>query len=157
MNLVERVKRILMSPRTEWEVIDTEPTTPAQLYTGYIAPLAAIAPIAQLIGYSVFGISVPFIGTYRVPLGSAITSAIVTYVMALAMPYLLGADHRCPGAHVQRPAQPGPGAEGGGLFEHRQLGSRNLRSDPGLTGPYDSGSLQPVPALSRSTGPDEVS
>ncbi|MDQ3208172.1 MAG: YIP1 family protein, partial [Gemmatimonadota bacterium] len=82
MNLVERVKRILLSPRTEWEVIDTELTTPAQLYTGYIAPLAAIGPIAQLIGYSVFGISVPFVGTYRVPIGSAITSAIVTYVMA---------------------------------------------------------------------------
>jgi len=89
MNLVERVKRILLSPRTEWEVIDTELTTPAQLYTGYIAPLAAIGPIAQLIGYSVFGISVPFVGTYRVPIGSAITSAIVTYVMALAMPFLL--------------------------------------------------------------------
>lgn len=89
MNLVQRVKRILLSPRTEWEVIDTELTTPAQLYTGYIAPLAAIGPIAQLIGYSVFGISVPFVGTYRVPIGSAITSAIVTYVMALAMPFLL--------------------------------------------------------------------
>ena len=89
MNLVERVKRILLSPRTEWEVIDTELTTPAQLYTGYIAPLAAIGPIAQLIGYSVFGISVPFVGTYRVPIGSAITSAIVTYVMPLAMPFLL--------------------------------------------------------------------
>jgi hypothetical protein len=89
MNLVERVKGILLSPRTEWEVIDAESTTPAQLYTGYIAPLAAIGPIAQLIGYSVFGISVPFVGTYRVPIGSAITSAIVTYVMALAMPFLL--------------------------------------------------------------------
>ena len=89
MNLFERVKRILLSPRTEWEVIDAEATTPAQLYTGYIAPLAAIGPIAQLIGYSVFGISVPFVGTYRVPIGSAITSAIVTYVMALAMPFLL--------------------------------------------------------------------
>lgn len=89
MNLVQRVKGILLSPRTEWEVIDAESTTPAQLYTGYIAPLAAIGPIAQLIGYSVFGISVPFVGTYRVPIGSAITSAIVTYVMALAMPFLL--------------------------------------------------------------------
>jgi len=89
MNLVERVKRILLSPRPEWEVIDAESTTPAQLYTGYIAPLAAIGPIAQLIGYSVFGISVPFMGTYRVPLGSAITSAIVTYVLALVGTYVL--------------------------------------------------------------------
>ena len=89
MNIVERVKRILLSPRTEWEVIDAESTTPAQLYTGYIVPLAAIGPIAQLIGYSVFGISVPFMGTYRVPLGSAITSAIVTYVLSLVGTYIL--------------------------------------------------------------------
>jgi Yip1-like protein len=89
MNLVERVKRILLSPRTEWEVIDAEPTTPAELYTRYIAPLAAIGPIAQLIGYSVFGISVPFMGTYRVPIGSAITSAIVTYILTLLGTYVL--------------------------------------------------------------------
>jgi Yip1-like protein len=89
MNLVDRVKRILMSPRTEWQVIDAEVTTPAQLYTGYIVPLAAIGPIAQIIGYSVFGISVPFMGTYRVPIGSAITSALVTYVLSLAATYVL--------------------------------------------------------------------
>ena len=90
MNLVDRAKRILLSPRTEWEVIDNEPTTPAQLFTGYAMPLAAIGPIAQIIGYSVFGISVPFAGHYRVPIGSAITSALVTYVLALVGTYLLG-------------------------------------------------------------------
>jgi len=89
MNLVDRVKRILMSPRTEWQVIDVEATTPAELYTGYIAPLAAIGPIAQIIGYSVFGITVPFMGTYRVPIGSAITSALVAYVLSLAAVYIL--------------------------------------------------------------------
>jgi hypothetical protein len=89
MNLVQRVQRILLSPRTEWEVIDAEPTTPAQLYTGYVMLLAAIGPIAQLIGYSVFGITVPFMGTYRVPIGSAITSAIVTYILTLLGTYVL--------------------------------------------------------------------
>jgi hypothetical protein len=90
MNLVDRAKRILLSPRTEWEVIDNEPTTPAQLFTGYAMPLAAIGPIAQIIGYSVFGISVPFAGHYRVPIGSAIASALVTYVLALVGTYVLG-------------------------------------------------------------------
>lgn len=89
MNLVERVKRILLSPQTEWEVIDTESTTPAQLYTGYIVPLAAIGPIAQLIGYSVFGVGLPLVGTYRVPLGYALTSAIVTFAMTLVSTYVL--------------------------------------------------------------------
>ena len=89
MNLVDRVKRILLSPRTEWEVIDAEQTTPAALYTGYIAPLAAIGPIAQLIGSTVFGIPLPLMGTYRVPLGSALTGAIIGYVLTLVGTYVL--------------------------------------------------------------------
>jgi hypothetical protein len=89
MNLVDRVKRILLSPGTEWEVIDAEPTTAAQLYTGYILPLAAIGPLAQIIGYTVFGIPVPFMGTYHVPIGSAITSRLVAYLLILAGTYVL--------------------------------------------------------------------
>ena len=89
MNLVDRVKRILLSPRTEWEVIDAEQTTPAALYTGYIAPLAAIGPIAQLIGHTVFGIPVPFVGTIRVPFGSALTGAVIGYVLTLVGTYVL--------------------------------------------------------------------
>jgi hypothetical protein len=89
MNLVQRVKGILLSPQTEWQVIDAEPTTAAELYKSYIAPLAAIGPIAQIIGYSVFGITVPFVGTYRVPIGSAITSALIAYILTLAGTYIL--------------------------------------------------------------------
>jgi Yip1-like protein len=89
MNLVDRVKGILLSPKAEWQVIDAEPSTPAELYTGYIMPLAAIGPVAQLIGYSAFGISVPVMGTYRVPIGSAITHALVTYVPNLVATYVL--------------------------------------------------------------------
>ena len=90
MNLVDRVKRILLSPQPEWQVIDGEVTSPGTLYTGYIIPLAAIGPLASVIGYSVFGIRVPFSGTvYRVPLGSAITSAVVSYVLTLVGVYVL--------------------------------------------------------------------
>jgi Yip1-like protein len=90
MNLVERVKNILLMPAKEWEVIDTESTTVAALYTGYILPLAAIGPIAQVIGYSVFGFRMPFGGSvYRVPIGRAFTAAVVSYVLALVGVYLL--------------------------------------------------------------------
>ena len=88
MNLVERVQRILLSPQSEWEVIDAEPTTTAELYTKYIAPLAAIGPVAQFIGFSFFGISLPG-PNYRVPIGTGLTSAIVSYVLALAGTYVL--------------------------------------------------------------------
>jgi hypothetical protein len=88
VNLVERVRRILLMPREEWRVIDAEAETPASLYTGYILPLAAIGPIAQVIGYSVFGVS--FLGTtYRTPLASAVTGAIVTYALTLVGVFVL--------------------------------------------------------------------
>ena len=90
MNLVDRAKRILLGPQAEWEVIDGETTTTSALYTGYILPLAAIGPIAGVIGYSVFGIRVPLTTTvYRTPIGSAITSAIVSYVFTLVAVYVL--------------------------------------------------------------------
>jgi Yip1-like protein len=89
MDLVQRVKQILLFPRTEWQVIEAEPTTTAELYKTYIIPLAAIGPISQIIGYSVFGITVPFVGTYRVPIGSAISGALVAYVLTLAGTYVL--------------------------------------------------------------------
>ena len=46
MDLVGRVKKILLQPKTEWRMIDTERTSTQALYTGYIMPLAAIGPVA---------------------------------------------------------------------------------------------------------------
>ena len=89
MALVDRVKNILLTPRTEWEVIDAEPTTVADLYKGYIIPLAAIGPVAQAIGFSVFGMRLPFLGTYRTPVVTAVTQAVVTFVLTLVMVYVL--------------------------------------------------------------------
>ena len=89
MALVDRVKNILLTPRTEWEVIDAEPTTVADLYKGYIIPLAAIGPVAQAIGFSVFGMRLPFLGTYRTPVVTAITQAVVMFVMMLVGVYVL--------------------------------------------------------------------
>jgi Yip1-like protein len=89
MALMDRVKNILLTPRTEWEVIDAEPATLADLYKGYIIPLAAIGPVAQAIGSSVFGYTVPFIGSYRTPPGAAITGALVTYALTLVGVYVL--------------------------------------------------------------------
>jgi Yip1-like protein len=89
MNLLDRVKRILLSPGAEWPVIEGEQTTVAALYRGYIAPLAAIGPVAHFLGDTVIGIPVPFAGTVRVPVGSAFVSAIVFYVLMLAGTYVL--------------------------------------------------------------------
>lgn len=87
--LVPRVRSILVQPRSEWVVINAEPATMRGLYAGYIAPLAAIGPLASLIGMSVLGVRLPFGGTYRVPFGSAVVSAAVHYATALVATYVL--------------------------------------------------------------------
>jgi len=89
MNLVERVKGILLQPQKEWEVIAGETASTSELYKNYIILLAAIGPVASVIGMSIFGISVPFAGTYRLPLISSFSSAVVQYVLNLVGVYIL--------------------------------------------------------------------
>ena len=89
MALVDRVKNILLSPRTEWQAIDAEPATVSSLYAGYIAPLSAIPVLCRTIGMALIGVSVPFLGNYKTPIGSALTSAVVMYVLGLVAVYVV--------------------------------------------------------------------
>lgn len=79
--LIERVKRILMSPKTEWPVIAAEPRTARDIYFGYVAPLAAIGVIASLIGTTLIGVSVPLLGTVRTPIVAGVVGAILHYLL----------------------------------------------------------------------------
>jgi hypothetical protein len=56
---LERVKRIVLAPKQEWQAIATEATTIPDLYKNYIVILAAIGPVASLIGMSLIGMRVP--------------------------------------------------------------------------------------------------
>ena len=55
MALVDRIKGILLEPRSEWTTIAAEATSVQSLYTGWIMILAAIGPVAMLIGYAELG------------------------------------------------------------------------------------------------------
>ncbi|HSN21518.1 MAG TPA: Yip1 family protein [Usitatibacter sp.] len=85
MNLVERAKNIIVTPKTEWQVIAGEATPAAQLVTGYVLPLAAIAAIAGFIGLSLIG------GLFGMRLGITwgLVSAIYHLVMAVVMVYVM--------------------------------------------------------------------
>ncbi len=89
MNLMDRVRGILLRPRAEWAVIDTEQTATATLYKGYVMPLAAIGPVAAFIGLAVFGANLPLVGQVRISTGTALVQAIVSFVLALVGVYVL--------------------------------------------------------------------
>lgn len=76
MDLVGRVKGILLKPKEEWQTIYGESTTIPELYKTYIIVLAAIGPAASVIGTSIVGISLPFVGSFRIPITTAIASGL---------------------------------------------------------------------------------
>ncbi len=90
MNLVDRAKNILMSPAVEWEVIRSESSTPAQLFSGYAVFLAAIPAVAGFIGYYLIGISLGAFGSIRLEIGTSLTWAILTFILSLVSVYVLG-------------------------------------------------------------------
>jgi hypothetical protein len=71
MDLVERVKNILLQPKDEWPKIAVEEATPQSLYLGYIMLLAAIGPIATLVAFGAFG------------LGFGLGMAVFAYIQSL--------------------------------------------------------------------------
>ncbi|MBN9466822.1 Yip1 family protein [Brevundimonas sp.] len=79
--LVSRVKGILLQPKAEWQVIDHEFATTNSLYTRYAMILAAIGPIASLIASVGFG---------HASIVSALVGAVLGYILALALVYVLG-------------------------------------------------------------------
>lgn len=86
--IIERVKAILTTPRTEWPVAAAEPATTSSLYAGYIAIVAAFPIVAgfiksSLIGTSVFGITV------RTPIGMGIVGMVLHYVLTLMLVYVM--------------------------------------------------------------------
>ena len=85
---VERIKNVLLAPSNEWPAIAAEPASTRSLYVGYVVPLAAIRPICSFIGLSLVGVSL-FGGRYRVPIGSGITHALISFVLTLVGVYVL--------------------------------------------------------------------
>lgn len=87
--LIDRVKDILLRPTAEWQRIHQEPASIAGIYFRHVLPLAAIPPLATLIGSLVFGVQVLGM-TYRPSVGTALTSALVQYGLTLAGVFVLG-------------------------------------------------------------------
>jgi hypothetical protein len=85
MNLMDRIKGILLQPKSEWGKIDSEPGDAGYLISNYVAILAAIAPICTFIGTSIIGI-----GGERIGIGLGLFRAIVVYVLTLIGFFVVG-------------------------------------------------------------------
>ena len=69
MNLVERAKNIIVTPKTEWDAVAAEEPNIQQILLGYVLPLALIPTIAVIIGWGVIGIFGFTSFTYGIAMG----------------------------------------------------------------------------------------
>ena len=79
MNLVERVKGIILTPKTEWPVIAGEPGDAGYLFSNYVAILAAIPAVCGFIGNVIVGM----------PIFAALLAAVIHYVLAFVTVYIV--------------------------------------------------------------------
>jgi hypothetical protein len=82
MNLVDRAKNILITPKTEWEVIKNESSSVQQIITGYVLPLSLIPTLAIILGWGLVGIVVTSF-TYGIALGLVVfINAIIGVILS---------------------------------------------------------------------------
>ena len=82
MNIVDRAKNIIMTPKTEWTAIAAEEPNVGQIISGYVIPLALIPAIAAMLGYGLIGRGMASSFTW------GIAMAIIGFVVALGGVYL---------------------------------------------------------------------
>lgn len=87
--LIERVKGIILSPKTEWEKIAAESADVKSLYVGYAMILAAIPAICGMIGSTMIGVSLPIVGTIRTGIGAALVQLVLGYVLGLVVIFVV--------------------------------------------------------------------
>jgi Yip1 domain len=81
MQLLDRVKAILRTPRTEWPAIAREKGGASRLFIRYVAVLSLIPALARFIGTSLIGL--------YAPISSSLAGALVTYLSGFAVVYVL--------------------------------------------------------------------
>jgi hypothetical protein len=79
MELLDRIKAILLTPRIEWPVIAREKGEASALFIRYVAILALIPALARFIGTSLIG--------WYAPILPSLLGALVTYLSGFAVVY----------------------------------------------------------------------
>jgi hypothetical protein len=82
MDILQRSKNIIMTPKTEWPVIAAEEPNTAEIFKGYVLPLALIPSIAYIIGLGVIGVGMMSSFSWGLAMG------LIQFILAFAGVYI---------------------------------------------------------------------
>lgn len=86
MNLVNRAKNMLLTPKTEWQAVLEEQPVNNQIIMGYLVPFVLLGAVAAFIGYGLIGFSV--LGFHTVGVSWGIYNAILRIVLGIGSMYV---------------------------------------------------------------------
>lgn len=81
MAFLARLQAMLTEPRAEWPAIAAEPATVQSITAGWLLLVAAIGPLAALVGYQDLG----WPRAARIAAGLYVTTLVVTFMLALVV------------------------------------------------------------------------
>ncbi len=101
--LLARVRGLLLTPRTEWDVIAREEIPLRRLVLGYVVPLIAIPTLATVVGLAVVGVQIAGV-RYRAGFVLVALSAVLFFALAVAavFAFALVVDWLAPRFKAQR-------------------------------------------------------
>jgi hypothetical protein len=90
MSMIDRIKGILLEPKTEWPKIAVEPASVQSIYTNWVMILAAIGPVMILISTTLFtaGLGLGFGFGVRAAVAAYVNSLVGVAVLALIVDVL---------------------------------------------------------------------
>jgi hypothetical protein len=88
MNLVERVKAILLQPKSEWPMIERESGDAGYLFTNYVCIVSAIPAVCSFIGTVIAGLGI--VGGLMYAVVTYVLGLVGVFVMAYVIDFLAG-------------------------------------------------------------------
>jgi Yip1 domain len=89
MNLIDRVKNMLTTPKTEWMVVAAETPDSSKVVMGYVLPLAIAGAVAAFIGWALIGVG--FLGGTSWGLYFAIAALVQTIISVYVTAFVVDA------------------------------------------------------------------
>ncbi|MGD9543144.1 MAG: Yip1 family protein [Methylocystis sp.] len=89
MQLLSRIKGLILTPQTEWAKISEEETSTLDLYKNYIAILALLPPFASFLGSWLFGVSYGSGEVMHPTFSGGLYRAFVQYLLSLPAFFLV--------------------------------------------------------------------
>jgi len=90
MDILQRVRNIIMTPKTEWTVIAAEEPNIVEIFKRYVLPLALIPSIAYIIGLGVIGTGMMSSFSWGIAMGliQFILAFVGVYISAYVIAFL---------------------------------------------------------------------